>query len=180
MPRQISPTAPVTPVVRPTRVSLEGVGDIVDAGSRSGYAHLRQRRVPTLGRLCSAAREVAAALARPALWPARRGHWQPAHRSARRLVNGRMRVSVVVLEPNSFVAAPQAPDPRRDPLEVLHLVGGRAHLIDSGPGGGIRSAAEMAPGRTRVVGSPVNGGQRGHRFLVNTGNEAAVVLRRSP
>lgn len=177
MSRQVSPTAPVAPATRPARVSLEGIGDVLDAGARSGYAHLSERRAPTLGHLCSAARDAAAALARPSLWPTRRGRWQPAHRNARRRTSGRMRVSVVSLEPNSFVAGPQAPGHRHGSLEVLHLVGGRAHLIDSGPDGWMRSAAELAPGRTRVVGSTGGIGQRGHQFLVNTGDEVAVVLR---
>ena len=174
MSRQVSPTAPAEPAAR---VSLEGIGDVVDAGARSGYAHLSERRAPTLGHLCSAARDAAAALARPSRWPVRRGRWQPAPRNARRHAGERMRVSVVALEPNSFVAGPQVPGHRRGPLEVLHLVGGRAHLIDSGPDGWMRSAAELAPGRTRVVGTPAGGGRRGHQFLVNTGDEVAVVLR---
>ncbi|GHD28085.1 hypothetical protein GCM10007147_27730 [Nocardiopsis kunsanensis] len=174
MSRRISPTAPSGTAAR---ISLEGVGDVVDAGSRSGYAHLRERRAPTLGRLCSAARDAAAVLAAPSRWPERRGRWQPAPRHARLHAGGGMRVSVVALEPNSFVAGTQVRGGRSGSLEVLHLVGGRAHLIDSGPDGWMRSAAELAPGRTRVVGAPVGGGRRGHQFLVNTGDEVAVVLR---
>ncbi|WP_017613830.1 hypothetical protein [Nocardiopsis salina] len=177
MSRQVSPTAPGALEPQPSRVSLEGIGDVVDAGARSGYAHLGERRAPTLGQLCSAAREAAAVLVRPSTWPVRRGRWQPAPRSARRHAAGRLRVSVVALEPNSFVAGPQSPAHRRGPMEVLHLVSGRAHLINSGPDGWMRSAAELAPGRSRVVGTPAAGGQRGHQFLVNTGDEMAVVLR---
>ncbi|WP_017609905.1 hypothetical protein [Nocardiopsis xinjiangensis] len=174
MSRQVSPTALAEPAAR---VSLEGIGDVVDAGARSGYAHLSERCAPTLGRLCSAARDAAADLARSSRWPVRRGRWQPAPHNARRHAGERMRVSVVALEPNSFVAGPRVPGHRRGSLEVLHLVGGRAHLIDSGPDGWMRSAAELAPGRTRVVGTPAGGGRRGHQFLVNTGDEVAVVLR---
>lgn len=177
MSTQASPTAPAEPAARPARVSLAGIGDVIDAGARSGYPHLRERRAPTLGRLCSAARDAAAALARSSLWPTHNGRWQPAPRDARRHTSGRMRMSVVALEPNSFVAGPQVPGHRHGSLEVLHLVGGRAHLIDSGPDGWMRSAVELAPGRTRVVGSPVGVGRRGHQFLVNTGDEVAVVLR---
>ncbi|WP_316042315.1 hypothetical protein [Nocardiopsis sp. CNR-923] len=46
-----APTAP-----RPARVSLEGIGDVLDAGRSSGYAHLGEHRLPTIGRLVSAAR----------------------------------------------------------------------------------------------------------------------------
>jgi hypothetical protein len=154
-------------------VSLDGIGDVVDAGRRSGYAHLRELRLPTIGRLTAAARGAADALARPTLWPTRRGRWQPAPRVARRQASGRLRVTVVALEPNSFVAEP-APRPDRSlGMEVLRLVGGRAHVITSGPDGQMRSAAELTAGRTRVVG----GSGSGHHYLVNTGDEVAVVVR---
>ncbi|WP_053616958.1 hypothetical protein [Nocardiopsis sp. NRRL B-16309] len=158
-------------------MSLDGIGDVVDAGRRSGYAHLRELRLPTIGRLAAAARGAADALARPTLWPTRRGRWQPAPRAARRLATGRLRVTVVALEPNSFVPEP-APRPGRSRgLEVLHLVGGRAHLISSGTDGQMRSAAELTHGRTRVVGGSGSGSGSGHHYLVNTGDEVAVVVR---
>lgn len=177
MSRQTSPTAPAEPAAPTDGLSLEGIGDIIDAGARSGYAHLGERHAPTLGRLCSAARDTAAALAQPSLWPTRRDRWQPAPGDVRRHTSGRVRVDVVALEPNSSVAGPQVSGDRRGFLEVLHLVSGRAHLIGPGPDGWMRSAAELAPGRTRVVGSPADIGQRGHQFLVNTGDEVAAVLR---
>ncbi|WP_370013380.1 hypothetical protein [Nocardiopsis sp. Huas11] len=154
-------------------MSLDGIGDVVDAGRRSGYAHLRELRLPTIGRLVSAARGAADALARPTLWPTRRGRWQPAPRAARRRATGRLRVTVVALETNSFVPEPSSRAERSHGLEVLHLVGGRAHLISSGADGQMRSAAELTPGRTRVVG----GTGEGHHYLVNTGDEVAVVVR---
>ncbi|MFI6579284.1 hypothetical protein ACIBFB_26165 [Nocardiopsis sp. NPDC050513] len=168
------PTAP-----RPARVSLEGIGDVVDAGRRSGYAHLGERRLPTIGRLVSAARGAAEAMRRPTLWPARRGRWQIAPRAARRRASGRLRVTTVALEPNTFVPEPTAHPGRRHSLEVLYLVSGRAHLIASGPGGEMLSAAELTPGRARVVGVAHQGAgdRRASQHLVNTGDEVAVVVR---
>ncbi|MFE3458464.1 hypothetical protein ACFXKD_13060 [Nocardiopsis aegyptia] len=168
--REAPVAAPAAP--RPT-VTLEGIGDVVDAGRRSGYAHLRGLRLPTIGRLAAAARGAADALDRPTLWPSRRGRWQPAPRAARRRATGRLRVTVVALEPNSFVSEPTPRPDRSRGLEVLHLVGGRAHLISSGADGRMRSASELAPGRTRVVG----GTGAGRHYLVNTGDEVAVVVR---
>ncbi|MFD3687463.1 hypothetical protein ACFWTE_21945 [Nocardiopsis sp. NPDC058631] len=156
-------------------VSLEGIGDVVDAGRPSGYAHLGERRLPTLGRLVSAARGAATSLRRPALWPTRRGHWQPAPHAARRHASGRLRVTTVALEPNSFVAGPAERSDVPHGMEVLYLVSGRAHLIASAPDGQMRSASELSEGRARVVGAP--GGRPGHHFLVNTGDEVAVVVR---
>ena len=173
MSHQIAPTAHAESTAR---VSLEGIGDVLDTGARSGYAHLGERLVPTLGHLCATARDAAAALTLSSRWPVRRGRWHPAPRDVARRAGNRMRVSVVALEPNSFVAGPQVPGHRRGSLEVLHLVGGRAHLIDSGPDGWMRSAAELGPGRTRGVGAPAGGGMDVHQFLVNTGDEVAVVL----
>ncbi|MFL1377237.1 MULTISPECIES: hypothetical protein [unclassified Nocardiopsis] len=152
-------------------VSVEGIGDVADAGRRSGYAHLAERRLPTVGRLVAAARGAAAVLARPTLWPTRRGRWQPAPRAARRHATGRLRVSTVALEPNSFVSGPVSP--RAADMEVLFLVSGKAHLISSGSDGRMRAAAELAPGRARVVGGSLGG----HQHLVNTGEETAVVVR---
>ncbi|CAL9462582.1 hypothetical protein SUDANB121_02682 [Nocardiopsis dassonvillei] len=152
-------------------VSVEGIGDVVDAGRSSGYAHLAGHRLPTVGRLAAAARGAAAALARPTLWPARRGRWQPAPRVARRHAGGRLRVSTVALEPNGFVSGPVSP--RAADMEVLFLVSGRAHLISSGADGRMRSAAELVPGRARVAGGSLGG----NRHLVNTGDEVAVVVR---
>lgn len=180
MPQQTS--APATaarvstehaPRPRTTTVSLDGIGDVVDAGRTSGYAHLGARRLPTLGQVVAAAGDAATALRRPTLWPARRGSWQPAPRSVRRLVRGRFRVTSVALEPNSFIAGPtsRAADPHT--LEALYLVSGRAHLITSAADGQMLSAAELTSGRVRVVGS----GARGSRHLVNTGEEVAILVR---
>lgn len=176
MPQQVLATTDHTPRPRTASVSLDGIGDVVDAGRTSGYAHLVERRLPTVGQLVTAARGAAAALGRPTLWPTRRGHWQPAPRSARRHAGGRLRVTTVALEPNSFVPGPAQRSDRPHGMEVLHLVSGRAHLITSGPDGQMRSAAELAPGRTRVVGG-ADGSVRGHHHLVNTGDEVAVLVR---
>ncbi|MBB6120873.1 hypothetical protein [Nocardiopsis algeriensis] len=170
MAQQALSTAVLTPR---TAVSLEGIGDVVDAGRPSGYAHLGGRHLPTVGRLVSAARSAAAALDRPALRPSRRGRWQSVPRSVRRYAAGRLRVSAVALEPNSFVPGPSSRASRARGMEVLFLVSGRAHLIASGPDGQMRSAAELGPGRARVLGSA--GGDSHH--LVNTGDEVAVVVR---
>ncbi len=182
MPQQASAaTAPrpatteLAPRPRTVSASLDGIGDVVDAGRSSGYAHLSERRLPTLGQLASAARGAALSLRRPTLWPTRRGRWQPAPRSARRHVSGRFRVTTVALEPNSFVSGPERRSDRPHNLEVLHLVSGRAHLITSGADGQMRSAAELVAGRTRVVGA--SGAARGHHHLVNTGDEVAVLVR---
>lgn len=162
-----------TPRPRTATVSLDGIGDVVDAGRTSGYAHLGARRLPTLGQVAAAARDAATALRRPTLRPARRGHWLPAPRSVRRRIRGRFRVTSVVLEPNSFIAGPSSRDEHRHTLEALYLVSGRAHLITSAPDGQILSAAELTPDRARVMGS----GARGTRHLVNTGEEVAVLVR---
>ncbi|WP_026119450.1 hypothetical protein [Nocardiopsis ganjiahuensis] len=183
MPQQASAATALRPATtehaprpRTASVSLDGIGDVVDAGRSSGYAHLSERRLPTLGQLVSAARGAAVSLRRPTLWPTRRGRWQPAPRSARRHVSGRFRVTAVALEPNSFVPGPVRRSDRPHNLEVLHLVSGRAHLITSGADGQMRSAAELAVGRTRVVGDSSAAGQ-GHHYLVNTGDEVAVLVR---
>jgi hypothetical protein len=168
-----APTADAPPA-RTAAVSLEGIGDVVDAGRRSGYAHLGERRLPTLGRLAAAARGAAASLGRPALWPPRRGHWQLVPRAARRHAGGRLRVTAVALDPNSFVSGPAPRSSRPHGMEVLYLVSGRAHLIASAPDGQMRSASELAAGRVRVVGSAEGGGSH---HLVNTGDEVAVVVR---
>ncbi|OOC56586.1 MULTISPECIES: hypothetical protein [Nocardiopsis] len=164
-----------TVTTRTPGVSPEGIGDVVDAGRRSGYAHLGERRLPTLGRLAAAARG-AAALVGPTLWPARRGHWQPAPRAARRHAGGRLRVTAVVLEPNDLVSGSAPRSARARGMEVLYLVSGRAHLITSAPDGQVRSASELAADRVRVVGAAGSSGRSGH-FLVNTGDEVAVVVR---
>lgn len=170
-------TAPApAPAIRAGALSLEGIGDVVDAGRRSGYAHLAERRLPTVGRLVAAARGAAASLSRPHLWPTRRGHWQPAPRAVRQHANGRVRVTVVALEPNSFVPGPTPRSFQPYGMEVLYLASGRAHLIASAPDGRMRSASELVAGRTRVVGATWGHGRR-HHFLVNTGEEVAVVVR---
>ncbi|MEU3307393.1 hypothetical protein [Nocardiopsis sp. NPDC006832] len=179
MPQQTSApaTAPRVPTEHAPRqrtatVSLDGIGDVVDAGRTSGYAHLGARRLPTLGQVVVAARDAATAL-RPTLWPTRRGSWQPAPRSVRRLVRGRFRVTSVALEPNGFIAGPSPRAENAHTLEALYLVSGRAHLITSDTDGQMLSAAELTSGRARVVG----GGTRGGRHLVNTGEEVAILVR---
>lgn len=176
------PSAPAT--IRPTTaehthrpptaaVSLDGIGDVVDAGRTSGYAHLDVRPLPTLGQVVSTARTAATTLRRPTLWPARRGHWQHAPRTVREQVRGRFQVTTVALEPNGFIAGPEPRVDRPHRLEVFYLVDGRAHLITSGTDGQILSATELARDRARVVGE----GARGRRHLMNTGDEVAVLVR---
>ncbi|MFC9085194.1 hypothetical protein [Nocardiopsis dassonvillei] len=174
-PAAAAPAPSSTPTPRSAPVSLEGIGDVVDAGRRSGYAHLGERRMPTLGRLVTAARGAAASLGRPALWPSRRGRWQLVPRAARRQAGGRLRVTAVALEPNSFVSGPAPHPSRQHGMEVLYLVSGRAHLIASAADGQMRSASELSADRARVVGSAEASGGRHH--LVNTGDEVAVVVR---
>lgn len=167
--------APAPSTAPTASVSLEGIGDVVDAGRRSGYAHLGGRRLPTLGRLAAAARSAADSLSGPTLRPSRRGHWQLVPRAARRHAGGRLRVTAVALEPNSFVSGPAPRSPRQHGMEVLYLVSGRAHLIASAADGQMRSASELSAGRVRVVGSAEGSG--GSHHLVNTGDEVAVVVR---
>ncbi|MDA2809747.1 hypothetical protein O4J56_03765 [Nocardiopsis sp. RSe5-2] len=156
---------------RPAAVP-DGIGDIVDAGRRSAYPHLAPpRTAPTPGRLAAAAAAAAAALARPSLWPRRRGHWQPAPRPARRHATGRMKVSTLALEPNGFAALPAPAGGAPGPGSVLRLVAGSAHLVSTSPDGRMRALREVPAGRTLALGSG------GGRWLVNTGPEAAVVVR---
>ncbi|TDQ55238.1 hypothetical protein [Actinorugispora endophytica] len=150
--------------------SFNGIGDIVMAGERSGYTHLSTRALPTVGRLVTAARGAAEALADRALWPGRRGRWQLAPRAARRHTRGRMRVTVVALEPNGFVPLTGA-RPSVSASDVLYLVSGRAHAVVTGDGGRLLAVQELAERRARVLGSA-----GGHQ-LVNTGTETAVVVR---
>ncbi|RNL80572.1 hypothetical protein EFW17_23000 [Halostreptopolyspora alba] len=143
------------------------------AGQPSGYTHLRPRGVPTVGQLATAAREAATVLGRPALWPPWRRRWQLAPRPARRRAGGRMRVTVVALEPNDFVALPRLgghgrPAPGTD---VLHLAHGHAHTVVSTPDGEMRAVQELGAGRVRVLGEASR-----HR-LINTGADTAVVVR---
>ncbi|MFE1077454.1 hypothetical protein ACFW31_02975 [Nocardiopsis alba] len=161
------------PRPRTAPVSLDGIGDVVDAGRSSGYAHLDARGLPTLGQVVTAARAAAASLHRPTLWPSRRGSWQPAPRSTRRRVGGQFRVTTVALEPNGFVPGPVPRSEEPHALEVLCLVRGRAHLIAAETDGRMLSATELAIDRARVVGG--GGGERRH--LVNTGDEIAVLVR---
>nr|WP_312863445.1 hypothetical protein [Spinactinospora alkalitolerans] len=153
--------------------SLATIGDIVMAGRRSGYSHLVTRPAPTVGQLMTAARGAAEALVRPALWPRRRGRWQPAPRAARRRAVGRMRVTVVALEPDAFVPlSAEGPGGASGPAaEVLHLVSGRAHTVATAPTGEMLAVQGLTAGRTRVLGA-----SDGHQ-LVNTGTETAVVVR---
>lgn len=193
MPYQAS-TAPVPVRTRPERaaqpahraasgapsappVSPEGIGDIMDAGRPSGYAHLSGRGAPTVGRLVAAARGAALALHRPARWPSRRDRWQAAPRPARRHAGGRLRITAIALEPNSFApcssspAAGAASRPGAPRSEVLYLVSGRAHLITAAPGGQMRAASELSCDRARVLGAGPDA------YLVNTGAEVAVIVR---
>lgn len=155
--------------------SPEGIGDVMDAGRRSGYAHLGERHLPTLGHLVSAARDAAAALPGTPPPPARHGHWRPIGLGSHGHSVDGLHVTAVVLEPDGFVSA-SVPYPERPyGMEVLYLVGGQAHLISSGPGGRIRSASGLSPDRARVVGAQALG--RGEHHLVNTGDRVAVVVR---
>ncbi|GLU47340.1 hypothetical protein [Nocardiopsis ansamitocini] len=153
--------------------SLAGIGDIVMAGQRSAYDHLRTRTVPTVGQLMTAARGAAQSLLRPTLWPQRRGHWQLVPRVARRHARGRMRVTAVTLEPNGFVslAAERGPGDPVPTSEVVQLVSGRAHTVVTGAAGQLLAVQELTPGRARVL-----GGEAGHQLL-NTGVEPALVIR---
>lgn len=152
--------------------SLRGIGDIVMAGERSGYPHLSARVLPTVGQLVTAARGAAEALTRPEVWPRRRGRWQLAPRTVRRYARGRMRMTVVVLEPNEFVSLtttnPGVPAPTSG---VLYLVSGRAHAVVTGATGQLLAVQELVERRARVLGSG------SERQLVNTGTATAVVVR---
>ncbi|WP_236700326.1 hypothetical protein [Allosalinactinospora lopnorensis] len=148
----------------------EGIGDIALAGQPTGYAHLAARGTPTVGQFTATAREASAVLARPAFWPRRRGHWQPAPRPARRRATGRMRIAAVALEPNEFVALP-ALGGAASGSGVLYLAHGRAHMVTSAPDGEMLAVQELDTDRARVLAA----GDR-HR-LVNTGTETAVVVR---
>ena len=150
--------------------SPEGIGDIMLAGHPAPYPHLhlQTRRAPTVGRLTAAARNAAATLARPGLWPRRRGRWQPAPRTARRGAAGRMRVSALTLEPNEFAAVPAEHDRR---ATVLHLAHGRAHMVTVSPDREMQAVQELTAARARVLGSADD-----HQ-LINTGDEPAVVVR---
>ncbi|MEY9214729.1 hypothetical protein NI17_018360 [Thermobifida halotolerans] len=152
--------------------SPEGIGDIVMAGARSGYAHLAARPLPTVGRLVPAARGAADALTRLRLWPRRHGHWQRPPRAVRRYAPGRARMAVVALAPNEFVALSDVrsggPPVHGD---VLLVARGRVHAVVTGEGGHLLAVQELVAGRTRVLGG-VDG-----RQLVNTGAETAVVVR---
>lgn len=160
------------PPVGRAAASPDGIGDIVMAGARTRYAHLAARSLPTVGRLMAAAHGAAAVLARTRLWPRRYGHWQRPPRAARRHVRGRMRMSVVALAPNGFVALPAAhPGTEAAHGDVLLLVSGRIHAVVTGSDGRLLAVQELAAGRTRVLGG-VDG-----RQLVNTGSETAVVVR---
>ncbi|MDA8369016.1 MAG: hypothetical protein M0026_04015 [Nocardiopsaceae bacterium] len=158
-----APAAPSAPAVSP-----EGIGDIVQAGHATGYAHLIVRDTPTIGRLAAAARAAALALAQSQPQPRRRGRWQRAPRPARRGVTGRMRVTAVSLAPNGFAALPS--DSARRPA-VLHLVRGRAHMVALASDGEPLAVQEVAAGRTRVLGSA------GGHHIINTGPEPVVVVR---
>ncbi len=158
--------------VGPAASSPDGIGDIVMAGARSPYAHLVVRSLPTVGRRVPAARAAAAVLARPETWPRTHGRWRRAPRAARRRTRGRMRMSVVVLHPNGFVALPPA-RPEGGPArgDVLLVVHGRIHAVVTGRDGRLLAVQELVRGRTRVLGG-VDG-----RQLVNTGTETALVVR---
>jgi hypothetical protein len=155
--------APARATERPDS-GADGIGDIAQAGRPSGYAHLRARGSATIGGLSRAAERAAAALARPTLWPRRTGHWQHAPRSVRQGASGRVRVTVVRLEPNGFVSVPG------DGGDVLRVAHGRAHLVATGTDGSLLSVRDLVPDRTRVLGG-------GGRKLVNTGAGPALVVR---
>ncbi|QBI56092.1 hypothetical protein [Streptomonospora litoralis] len=163
-----SPSSPASPASAVPAPSPEGIGDIVLAGQPAPYPHLQTRRAPTIGRLAAAARNAAAALGRPGLWPRRRGRWQPAPRAARRGTSGRMRVSLLVLRPNEFAAVP-AENGRH--AAVLQLAHGRAHMVTVAPNREMQAVQELTTDRARVLGSA-----DAHQ-LINTGDEPAVVVR---
>lgn len=84
-----------------------------------------------------------------------------------------MRVTVVAVEPNGFVALPRLGTRgyRAPGTDVLHLAHGRAHTVASAPDGALRAVQELTAGRTRVLGDT-------HRHqLINTGTDTAVVVR---
>ncbi|MDT0300585.1 hypothetical protein [Streptomonospora wellingtoniae] len=157
------------PVPRPAAptVSPEGIGDIVLAGQPAPYPHLQTRSAPTIGRLAAAARAAASVPVLPALRPRRRGRWGPAPRSVRRTAARRMRVSILVLEPNGFAAVPA--EPRR--TSVLHLASGRVHMVTVAPDREMQAVQELTGDRARALGSGDD-----HQ-LINTGGERAVVVR---
>ncbi|WP_285731728.1 hypothetical protein [Nocardiopsis sp. ATB16-24] len=160
------------PVASP---SPEGIGDVMDAGRRSGYAHLGERHLPTLGRLVSAARDAAAALRATPPPPARHGYWRPIALGPHGHAVDGLHVTAVGLEPDGFVSASVPRPDRPHGMEVLYLIDGQAHLIVSDPGGRIRSASGLSADRVRVVAAEAFGG--GEHHLVNTGDRVAVVVR---
>src|SRR5699024_12497872 len=99
------------------------------------------------------------------------GSAHAAQRLACRHVNGLILCNGVTMEPNSFASGPPRTG-RPYSLEVLYPARGRAHLISSNSDGQMRSAAALTPDRAPVVGA-----SQGHHFLVNTGDEVAVVIR---
>ncbi|MFW5420606.1 hypothetical protein J0910_28730 [Nocardiopsis sp. CNT-189] len=149
---------------------LDGIGDIVDAGRPSGYAHLAAapRTAPTAGRLAAAAAAAADALARTPAAADRSGRWRPAPRPARRGAAGRMRISGATLAPDGSTALPPAPS---GSATALRLVSGRAHVLSAGPGGELRSVRELLPGRTLLLAAGTG------NWLVNTGDGTAVAVR---
>ncbi|GAA4931227.1 hypothetical protein GCM10023224_08920 [Streptomonospora halophila] len=157
------------PVPRPAAptVSPEGIGDIVLAGHPAPYPHLQTRSAPTIGRLAAAARAAASDLTLLRLRPRRGGRWQPAPRPARRAAARRMRVSVLVLEPNGFAAVPD--EPHR--ASVLHLASGRVHMVTVAPDREMQAVQELTGDRARALGSGDD-----HQ-LINTGDRRAVVVR---
>ncbi|RCV55178.1 hypothetical protein DEF23_02075 [Marinitenerispora sediminis] len=158
---------------RPAASALDEIGDLVMAGQRSGYAHLAGRARPTVGQLLTAARSAAHALSRPSLWPRRHGFWQLAPRTVRRGASGRMRVTVVALEPDEFVSLASAPEGRAagPGADLLYLAHGRAHLVATAPNGALLAVRRLAGGRARALGA------NSEHQLVNTGTRTAVVVR---
>ncbi|WP_017626135.1 hypothetical protein [Nocardiopsis chromatogenes] len=80
-------------------------------------------------------------------------------------------MSTLTLEPNGFAALPAPAGDAPAPGSVLRLVAGSAHLVSTSPDGRMRALREVPAGRTLALGSG------GGRWLVNTGPEAAVVVR---
>ncbi|GAB3478729.1 cupin domain-containing protein [Nocardiopsis coralliicola] len=151
----------------PAPSDLDGFGDIVDAGRASPFADRFGPGMPvTTGRLATAAAEAAAVLSRPSLHPCRPGRWQRAPRPARRRAAGRMRVGAVALEPDGFAPLPDA----APGAAVLRVAVGRAHVLTTGPDGGMRSLRPLTPGRTLVLAAGT-----GH-WIVNTGGTPAVAV----
>lgn len=148
------------------RRSVDGIGDIVQAGETSPYPHLRPRERPTVGRLFAAARAGARTLAEdvPGGSLPAAGRWwavPPANGAGPSATVAELRPTEIVSLPVGRGSAGLG--------GVLYLARGRAHLVAVSGSGRMLSVRELTPGRGRVVAEP--GGYQ----LINTGSEPAVV-----